>query len=307
MRAGWAVMLALAMLAGCTPGELGPSPGRATGARDPAQAVLLPTRHLLQDDLDAFARDAVPPALHARLDAAWRAGRTRWPLDELPFDERLPGLLGALAEPGAEGRLQQVFDHQFSGETAALKAAAQGLGLFGARYLQREGDFSRAERLHYAQLVQAMARWGAAAPLGDPALAKTAIPALAAAARATGLHGPADFAKAGMDDSLRRLSAFQRALKQVLGGYGLDLDATLSGLQAEVVDQQGDQARVRLRYTLAGSPVDAVVEARRVDGRWYLADFLRHAQDAVARAQPGMPAATAGAARTGTAAPATQP
>ena len=28
---------------------------------------------------------------------AWREGRTRWPLDELPFGRRLPGLLKSLA------------------------------------------------------------------------------------------------------------------------------------------------------------------------------------------------------------------
>ncbi len=281
MRAWGALLLAIALLAGCRPENGGgPVVGRVPGAREPAQAVLLPTRHLRRNDLAAFARDAVPPVLHARLEAAWRRGDTRWPLDELPFDERLPKLLGALAAPGSERRLLQTFDHQFSGETTALKAAAQGLGLFGAQYLRHEGDFSQAERLHYTLFVQALSRWGAQAPLGDPARAKTAVPQLAAAARATGLRSEADFAAAGMQASLARLSGFLRVLKQVLGGYGLDLDATLSGLRAEVVEQRGARAKVRMRYTLGGQPVEAVVEVERVGGRWYLSDYLRHAEAA---------------------------
>ncbi len=259
------------------------------GAREPAEAVLLLTRHLRDNDLPAFARDAVPPELHRQLEAAWRGGHTRWPLDELPFDERLPRLLGALAEPGSERKLQAVYDRQFSGETSALKAAATALGLFGAQYVQHQGDFSAAERAHYLQFVNALSQWGRNAPLGDPGRARAAIPRLALAARTTGLANEADFARLGMAASLQRLSGFLRTLKAVLASYGLQLDESLGGLQAEVVSQDGARAKVRMRYTLGGHPVDAVVDVERIAGRWYLSDYLRHAREAV-EAAPQAPA-----------------
>ena len=53
----------------------------------------------------------------AAVDAAWRAGRSRWPLSELPLSARLPGLLAALAAPGAEARLQYKWE-----KSAALLA-----------------------------------------------------------------------------------------------------------------------------------------------------------------------------------------
>lgn len=264
-----------------------------TGARTPADAVLLLTRHLRDNDLPAFARDAVPPDLHRQLEAAWRSGRTRWPLDELPFDERLPRLLGALAEAGSERRLQAVFNRQFAGETSALRAAATALGLFGAQYVQHQGEFSAAERAHYLQFVDALSRWGRAAPLGDPARARAAIPRLATAARATGLRTEADFARLGMTASLQRLSGFLRTLKAVLDSYGLPLDRTLGALRAETVSQDGARAKVRMRYVLGGRPVEAVVEVERVAGRWYLSDYLRHARAAVAGASPARPGAVA--------------
>ncbi|MEP6633765.1 MAG: hypothetical protein ABJA62_06100 [Luteimonas sp.] len=260
------------------------------GAAKPAQAVRLLTRHLRDNDLDAFARDAVPPAMHAQLDAAWRAGRTRWPLEELPFDERLPALLGALSAPGSEAKLQRTFDRQFSGADAELKAAATSLGLFGVQYVRNEGDFSAAERDHYAQFVAAISRWGTSAPLGDPQRARAAIPQLAVAARKTGLRTPADFARIGMDDSLRRLSGFLATSKQVLARYGLALDDSLDGLQAGLQTQTGDTAKVRMRYILGGQPIDTVVEVERHDGRWYLSDYLRHAEAAVAA--PAAPVTT---------------
>jgi hypothetical protein len=272
----------LLLLGGCKPSPA-PAPATTPGTTRPAQAVRLLTAHLHDNDLVAFARDAVPPALHAQLQTAWRDGRTRWPLDELPFDDRLPALLKSLAAPGSEARLQQVFDRQFSGARAELKAAAAALGLFGAQYLDREGNYSADERAHYAQLVAAMSRWGMTAPLGDPQRARQAIPQLAAAARRTGLMTSADFAAAGMDESLRRLAPFAATLKQVLARqYRLPLDASLAGMQVALLQQTGDSARVRMRYQLGGSDIDTVVSLQRVDGRWYLEDYLRHARSAVA-------------------------
>ena len=275
------------LLGGCKPPPA-PTPAAAGGATRPAQAVRQLTAHLQANDLVAFAHDAVPAALHAQLQVAWRDGRTRWPLDELPFDDRVPALLKSLAAPGSEARLQQVFDRQFSGAKAELKAAAAALGLFGAQYLDRDGSYSDEERAHYAQLVAAMSRWGMSAPLGDPQRARLAIPRLAAAARRTGLATPADFAAAGMDASLQRLAPFVVTLKQVLAQqYELPLDASLAGMRVGLLQQTGDTARVRMRYQLGGSDIDTVVSLQRIDGRWYLTDYLRHARAAVVAPAPG--------------------
>src|SRR5690606_8733334 len=67
----------------------------------PGETVRLLTAHLADGRLDAFARDAVPPDLHAQLEQAWREGRTRWPLDQLPFAPHIPRAMAALSAPGA--------------------------------------------------------------------------------------------------------------------------------------------------------------------------------------------------------------
>ena len=263
-----------------------PASTRASGATTPAEAVLLPTRDLRDNDLAAFARDAVPPALHARLDVAWRSGRTRWPLDELPLGAKVPAILGALATPGSEAKLGRDYDRQLAGAGGELRSAALALGLFGDKYLVNEGDFSADERAHYRQLVAAASRWAAAAPLSDAKRAHAAIARLATAARASGLRSEADFARFGMDDSLRRLSGYERVLKQVLAGYGLDLDATRAGMRASEVERDGDHARVRMQYRFGGRDIDAVIGVERRDGRWYVADFLRHTEAAAGPTTP---------------------
>lgn len=281
-------------LAGCRE-EPAPEPG----AQRPAETLQLLAQRLRANDVAGFATVALPSELHARIEAGWRAGRTRWPLEELPLDERLPQLLATLSAPGAQAGLLAGFDRQFARSGGELREAAVSLGLFAVQYLRSEGDYSQAERDHYIQAVQALSRWGASAPLEDRRRAQQFIASLTAAARRTGIDEADDFARLGMAASLARLGPFLGTAKQALKPYGLDLDASLAGVQAELMEQRGDTARVRLRYPLGGDTVDTVVPMRRVDGRWYVDAFLRDAQASLP-AQPATGAIVAGPIRTRT-------
>jgi hypothetical protein len=279
------------------PDEPPPAPRATAAATRPAQAVRQLTAHLRNNEFEAYAIEAVPPELRAQLQAAWKEGRTRWPLDALPFGKRLPAMLHALAEPGSEAKLQQAFDHQFAGANRELRSAAITLGQFGTQYIASDAaGYSADERQHYGQLVAAAGRWAAAAPLGDRERARASIVQLAAAARRVKLASAEDFREAGMDASLRRIGPFAAALKHSLLRYGLDLDGGLAALDASLLQQTGDQATVRMRYRFAGQDIDTTVSLERIDGRWYLSDTLRAARSAVAAPLPAGPATARAAA-----------
>lgn len=282
LRSLLAAVMVAGLLAACRPAPSEPEGLARSDLSRPSLAVQALAGHMRSGDFAAFARDAVPPALHARLQAAWQAGDTRWPLDELPFSERLPEVLDTLAAPDSETRLAEGFDRQFAGAGREIRAAATTLGLFGMQYLEHQGDFSSGERDHYAQLVSAVAQWAARAPLSEPDRAHAAIARLAAAARAAGPTTAEGMAEAGMEASLARIGGFSNEARAVLAGYGLDLDAAFDSVNASLQVQQGDRATVRLRYELAGSTVDTLVELERIDGQWYLSDYLRHAREASA-------------------------
>ncbi len=274
-------LLLLAVAAGCgkpAPPEL---PGAAS---EPAGAVRQLVIHLHDNDLVAYARDALPPQVHADLTQAWREDRSRWPLSELPLDTQLQPLLAALSEPGSEQALGMEFDRQFAGQGPALRDAARSLALFGRQYLEQQGGYSAEERAHYTQIVAALGAWAAQAPLGDRKQAHAAIERLAAAARATGLEHEDSLRDAGMEESLRRLGPFLAATKAAIAGYGLDLDASLAGLRTGLVDQAGDHASVRIHYTLGTTEIDTVVSLTRRDGHWYLTDYLAQADAVLAAA-----------------------
>lgn len=270
------------------------APAKARPAAKPVDAVNVLTARLLARDGAGFARLAVPPALHGRLVEGWAAGTTRWPLDELPLDTRLPGMLAALQAKHAEKTLQATFRRQFKGADRDIDEAVRTLALFGGDYVQKEADYTPQEREHVTQAIAALNHWAIAAPLSDPARAQRLFHALATAAvrsRIDGKVGPKAYAALGMDASLARLSPFLATLlAQLRKDYGFDLDATLRGMDVRLLEQTGERARLGLRYSLAGSDIDAIVPAVRLDGHWYLEDFVRRAEASMLPTDAGKPA-----------------
>ncbi len=261
------------------------APAPAKPATKPVDAVNVLAARLLARDGVGFARLAVPPELHARLIEGWAAGQTRWPLHELPLDTRLPGMLAALQAKGADTALQATFRRQFKGADRDIDEAVRTLALFGGEYVQNAADYSPEERDHVIQAIAAMSRWAVAAPLSDTDRAGRLFRALAQAAQRSGVDGKAGndaYAALGMDASLKRLAPFlSTLLAQFRKDYGFDLDASMRGLDVRLLEQKGDHARLRLRYELAGTPIDAIVPAVRINGYWYLADFVRRAEASV--------------------------
>lgn len=263
-------LCALALLGACK--RDGIDPGKP--ASEPVAALQQLAGRVAANDVVGYARAAVPPAQYTRLQAAWEQGHSRWPLTELPLDGQLLPMLAALSEPDAPKRLQRSFDAQIAGQASGVRQAAHSMGLFGVQYLRNQSDYSPTEREHYSQVLQALSRWAAAAPLTDKQRAATTITLLTATARTAGLSTDAQLQAAGMEPALLRLAPFVKAFKTALASYGLSLDGALTGLRGELVSQQGDVAVVRIEYPLGGEQIQAEVRMQRRAGHWYLARTL---------------------------------
>jgi len=270
-----AVLLGVLLLGSCRPGS-GPAPvaDAEPGGGEPVVAVAALNAHLQANDLAAFARAALPPALYPQLAAAWEAGQTRWPLDELPLSSRHANALAVLAAEGSRAQLLSKFDAQLAGAGADLRRMAELLTIFALEFIQQQDGYSASEREHYRHLLSALGQWAASAPLSERSRAEKALDALIPAAQETGLTTDAAFAGAGMEAALKRLTPLVAAGKQALALYGLDLDAALRGMQLQIIAEAGERAQVRMRYRLAGNVIDATIPMRRIDGRWYVADFV---------------------------------
>lgn len=263
-------LCALVLLTACRR-DAAELPGAST---EPATAVRQLAQYLHDNDLVAYARASVPPAEYAKLEIAWAQGHSRWPLTELPLDDKLPGVLASLSAADAEQRLQGAFKAQIAGQATGVRQAAHSLGLFGVQYLSNQGDYSDEERAHYVQVVGALSDWAVGAPLSDSKLAESTISTLTSAARNTNLTSDEAFQQAGMSASLQQLGPLLHAVKQVLASYGLALDESLSQLRVGLLSERGDEATVRVQYPLAAEQLDIQVALLRRDGHWYLKQTL---------------------------------
>ncbi|MEG2802715.1 MAG: hypothetical protein RSA25_00970 [Stenotrophomonas sp.] len=262
-----------ALLGGCKGDRIAPD----APAAEPVAALQHLAGRLAANDLLGYAQASVPPAQYARLQTAWAQGHSRWPLTELPLDGQLLPMLAALSQPDAPRQLQRSFDAQIAGQASGVRQAAQSMGQFGVQYLHNQTDYTDAQRAHYSQVVAALSKWAAAAPLTDKQRARTTITLLTATARTTGLSTDAQLQAAGMEGALRRLGPFFKAFKTALASYGLGLDAALTGLRGEVVSELGHDVVVRMQYPLAGQEIEAQVRMTRREGHWYVTRTLEEA------------------------------
>ncbi len=287
---GVALMLCvMTLLPGCQPDAasvISPDDmakqAKPAAANKPVDAINVLAARLLARDGAGFAKLAVPPELYKRLETSWREGHSRWPLDELPLDGKLSGTLAALQEKDALAKYKATFRKQFAGADRDIDMAIRTLAQFGGQYVQKDAGYNKDEREHVVQAIAALSNWALAAPLADTARADKFFTALTAAAQRSGIDGKAGdaaFAKLGMQSSLNRMSPFiATLLAQLRTQYGLDLDASLRGISVQLLEQTGDTARLRLRYRLAKGDIDAIVPAVRIDGHWYLTDFVTRAE-----------------------------
>lgn len=278
----------LALLTACKGDRIDPD----APAAEPVAALQQLARHVAENDLVGYARASVPPAHYTRLDAAWAQGHSRWPLTELPLEGQLLPMLAALSQADAPQRLQRSFDTQIAGQATGVRQAAHSMGLFGVQYLRNQSDYTDAQRAHYSQVVDALSRWAAAAPLTDKQRAKTTITLLTATARTAGLSTDEQLQAAGMEGALRRLAPFFKAFKTALASYGLSLDGALTGLRGELVSLLGNDAVVRVQYPLGSEQIEAQVRMTRRDGHWYVSRTLEEA-DALLQAAEAAEAAEA--------------
>src|SRR5690606_25812466 len=206
------------------PPSMPPRPMRTTGSSATCDRVACRDRRAAAKMRPApGGGDAMPMSTFQRrlLSTAAAAAVLLAACRPLPPDAQAPAA-SDLSRPSLAVPLLAGFDSQFAGSAREIRAAATTMGMFGVQYVEYQGDFSDAERDHYAQLVTAVAQWAAQAPLADRDRAAAAIPRLAAAARAVGPASADDLAAAGMDASPQRIGAFSLEAPAALADYGPD-------------------------------------------------------------------------------------
>lgn len=281
-------LLALLALVGCRREAVAPG--------DPVAAVKGMAGALKDNNLVRYSRLSMPPALHKQMEARWKANLALAPAPTPAQQEDYAKWMNRLTASDAETKLYVTFDRRVNkieaelGSQWPLMQATGGIFLNGV--ITANSKLTAAEKAHAKAMGSTLINWLKPELVTDRDRARQAIAVLTETARAINLPTLADSRRLEMIPALEKAGRGLGGLKQMGRIYGLDADLSLSQVKARVKAVEGSVATMDVSYPLLGKTVSFEMQLLRRDGRWYSADAVRNAEQALAR-PPGPTPATA--------------
>ena len=289
-----------------------PAEDASTVPGNPVAAIEAQAQALRDNDLVRWSRLSLPPELHARSEALWNQrlaeAEPADPEEAREYAETMARLMAPDAEQALmrdiEPKLAE-FETEIAGQWPLMQATA---GIFLNAAIEANTELSDADKSHGQELVAAVLAWAQPSLFTDRERAREAIRALSATARELDLPRLEDARALEMMPAMEKGGIALAGFKQAAKAYDMDLDASLDGVEAELLSREGDRARVKVTYPLLGDVVSFEMDMQRVGEGWYSAAAIRQAeadlaeaaQDAGADADlAGQPAPEADAATTG--------
>ncbi len=227
-------------------------------------------------DLRAFFESQLPPAEIERLRAE-HATRAAEPVDDAER-ERFATWMAVLTAPDAEDQVMAAiepelvqFEREIEPQLMRNVAMLKGLAMVA---IQQSEELTPLAKEQAMASLDAVSGWVTRTRFSDRDRLREAIGHLAAAAREADVASLDALNALDWDASLDRASIAFRAVKRVLESYGFRIDAALDSVRTELVSQEGDRARVKVRYELLGNPMSFDVDLVAREGRWYAKDAL---------------------------------
>lgn len=267
-----------------------PAEDASTVPGDPVAAIEAQAKALRDNDLVRWSRLGLPPELHARTEALWnRRLAEAEPAD--PEEAReYADVMARLTAPDAERALMRdiepklaEFETEIAGQWPLMQATA---GIFLNAAIEANTELSAADKDHGQELVATLLAWAQPALFTDRKRAREAIAALSATARELDLPTLEQARALEMMPAMEKGGVALAGIKEAAKAYDMDLDASLDGVEAELLSREGDQATVKVSYPLLGRTISFETRMQRVGEGWYSADAIRQAEADLAEAGP---------------------
>ena len=267
------------------------APDAAQAPGDPVAAVKGLAGALRDNDLVRYSRLSLPPDLHARSETLWQRRQAEAEPPTAEETQDYAELMARLTAPDAETALMQdlepklaKFESEISGQWPLMQATPS---IFLNAAIQANTELSEAEKAHGGEVVASLMAWAQPALFTDRERARQAVAALSRTARQLDLPTLDQARALPMLPALEKGGVALAGLKEVGRAYGLDLDRSLDGVQAELVSSEGDTARVKVSYPLLDKTVSFDMELLRRDNAWYSAEAIRQVEAELAEADAG--------------------
>jgi hypothetical protein len=254
------------------------APPIASAARistpDPAVQIRHLGRLFRAGDLAGLAQGLVPPATWEEIRLAYELKQ----LDGVDDHERaaFAEQLDRIAGMDAVDRLMAEIEPQLEkARPQAAGALLLGMGAMQVALASPDSDFTESQRAALQSALPGIQRWAGSTDFLSSHTLRQALTLLTDAVRRTGVTDLDQLKQLPLESALDRAGMVFAAAKDAVRLYGVDLDAIADSLQVEVLEVDGDSARVRATVMLFGAPVWSEHDLVLVEGRWYGKDAVR--------------------------------
>jgi len=242
----------------------------------PAEVTERIAANLKEDNLLGAIQAAIPPADFETLQLEYEKDRKQppSPADSAEYAMHMKSLTESDAETKLMAELEPLlvkYETEIAGQLPMFLAMGRG---YSQQWLQEEKTLSAEQKTQLGQVIDAVAKWLESVNFADRARAKQAIAKVVATARTLDLPTLEAVRALTFEEAMGKAGLMSAGVKDVLAVYGFDINANLASIEAKVLEEAGDTARLSVSYRLFDQALSTETAMVRRDGRWYGKDTL---------------------------------
>jgi hypothetical protein len=150
-----------------------------------------------------------------------------------------------------------------------------GMGVMMAQQsVQQSTELTEVQKTQMGQMLTGLQSWAMQTDFADPARLRRALEALKAGIEQSGVTSVDALKALEYEQMLSKAGPVLGGVKNALAAYDLDINAMLASVKPTLISMEGDLAKLKIDYTMFGTPLSMETELTRKDGYWYSKDAL---------------------------------
>jgi hypothetical protein len=255
----------------------------ASATASPKGAVEAAVKALRNNDVHALLRATLPDEHFQKLGQRWKADMDASQIGE---EQRMQFAMtmGMLTAEGAEDALMALLEPQLVELDKQMAQLPLMIGMgrgIAASAIEQNADLDPAQKEQARKSLDAIANWAQRTPFTDRERARRAVGVVTRTARELDVSTLDEVYALSFEQALAKAGLVLGGFKGVLDIYDLSIDRVLDSVRTSVVSERGDEATVKVEWTLLDAPLSLQSEMVRKDGRWFSRDTLEQ----IARAE----------------------
>ncbi|TDJ69598.1 MAG: hypothetical protein E2O39_11320 [Planctomycetota bacterium] len=232
----------------------------------PDRAIVAGVDAIRKNNLKGFLEATFSREQMREMEQAWNTKRKTKsnPIEDAQFAETMQ----MLTAPGAEAQLMAMVEPKLEEMRPQMGMLVGMMSGFAQSTVDQNADLSSDEKKQAQQVLAGFVKALQENDLTSSDLARKAVGIVCKTARRLKLDSMDDVRALDFRHAVYKGDVILRGTKELLAVYGFTVDKWLDSVKAETIDEDGDEAVVRVSYEMFGVQQTVDTEMVRVDGRW---------------------------------------